>query len=149
MVHLDDLVKETQQQLSIIKKEYKKYFKFNNENPWYVNEMIESMKASENYKEEVPTFDTIISFKKDYLIDDYTKIYKQIHSRNPHFLDSMKNVVLYYHIIDGLYEDQLKQNFKLGERDNQGRLVTGSNLVLNSINIGVSEFLNFYWQVSN
>ena len=47
MVHLDDLVKETQQQLSIIKKEYKKYFKFNNENPWYVNEMIESMKASE------------------------------------------------------------------------------------------------------
>jgi len=146
---LDDLIRETTHKSKVIKAHYEVYRNFQLENPWIVDDMIRNIKISQPSQAHDLNFDKIVSFKSEYFIDNYSKIYKQLVNRNPLLVNSKKNIVLFYAIEEGLYERQLKAGYRLGDKDELGRIVTGSELVLNSINIDIDDFLNIYYSASN
>lgn len=145
---LEELIKSTQKESIKIQDEYRVYEDFQLRNPWYVNEMISNLKMS-NHTQDIPTFERIISFKDTYFIDDYTKVYRQLKERNPYFVPANKDFVMYYSIEKDLYKKQLEAGLSLGDKDIKGRLVTGSNLILNTVSVNIDEFLSFYYSINN
>lgn len=150
-VLLDDLIKETTHQAVKIKAQYEVYKDFNQRNPWIINEMIQNIKMSQSYDPTAQdlSFDKILSFKSEYFIDSYSKIYKQLIKRNPKLVPSDKDIILFYAIEEGLYKQQQEAGYQLGDKDDLGRIVTGSDLVLNSIKIDMNEFLGLYYSANN
>lgn len=144
---VNNLIKETIRLREEILKEYFIYSNYQKCNPWYTLNMIEKLKTK-NHLKNIPSFKNLIEFKEDFLVDSWTKIYKQIVKKDPLFNDDFQTIY-YYSIIKELYQSQLKEGLEKGDLDSQNRLVTGSNIVLNSIVLDTKSFLNFYYAICN
>ena len=111
--------------------------------------LAEQLKQKSNVK-NIPDFEYIISLKENYIIDDLSKIYKQLIKKNPLLNDVPGGEPIFYYCIDsGLYERQLKEGFLKGDYYNNNSLVTGSNLIIKTIYVPVSYFVNHYLSICN
>ena len=150
VIMLDDFVKETNNKASLIKNEFDIYRDYQVNNPWIVNQMITDIKTTSPQPDvDNFTFESIVSFKEEYFINDYSKVYLQVSKRNPLLIKTNRDIVLFYAVDENLFNKQIKAGFSLGDRDDNGRIVTGSNLVLNSIQIDLDEFLYVYYTENN
>ena len=146
IITIDDIITQTKNSLSLIKVEFEVYQQYQLNNPEYVYEVIENLKQQKI--NPLPTFDEMITFKTGYLIDSESKIYAQIKHRNFYFINRGE-VLLYYKVQKGLFEKQQKQELELGDLDEKGRIVSGSDLVIDSIQINFQDFLGTYYSLHN
>ena len=117
---------------------------YQKQNPWVVLSVLQQM--AEEGIDNIPTFDEVISLKEEYILDDLGKVFHQIKKHNPLLITGPElEKVYFYTVKDGLYTSQLKKGFALGEKDNQGRLVTGSDLMIDIASINLKEFLDMYY----
>lgn len=144
---LNRLIKRTTVIRDEILEAHQILFDYQRSNPWYITSMIEELKNQDQTR-NIPSFDSLIKLKEDFLVDSYFKIYRQLARKDP-FFSSSEQTVYYYSIIKGLYQSQLADGFEKGDVDDLKRLVTGSDLVLNQIPINVPRFLNIYYTLCN
>jgi hypothetical protein len=99
---------------------------------------------------DIPSFDNVISLKEEYLLDDLSKVFHQIQKHNPLLVSTATlEKVYFYDVKEGLYNSQLKKGLSLGDKDNHGRLVTGSDLIIDTASIDLKEFLDMYYVKNN
>jgi len=144
---IEQIIEQTKKNLRLIKTEFDVYYQYQLNNPEYVFEVIENLKREKI--SPLPTFDEMITFKTGYLIDNQQKVYAQIKHRNPSFLNRGPEALLYYTVENGLFLKQQEEDLELGDLDKQGRIVSGSNLIIKSLNINFQEFLGSYYSLHN
>ena len=144
---INSLIRNTINFRDKILEEYLIFFNYQRSNPWHTLEMIDELKSQGKVK-NIPSFDNLIKLKEDFLVDSYFKIYRQIVKKNPLFNQRIQ-LICYYSIIEGLYQSQLKEGLEKGDIDSKKRLVTGSDLVLNTVPLNVKSFLNAYYSICN
>lgn len=146
-MELQALIQTVKKNRKRIEKEYKTLEAFQRKNPWHVLSVLEQLK--EDGEENIPTFDQVISFKEEYILDDLSKVYHQLKKHNPYLITTRVGKVYVYTLQEKLYASQLKKGFALGEKDNRGRLVTGSDLTIEISTINIKEFLEMYYTEMN
>lgn len=144
---VNNLIKSTTNLRDRILEEHLVFFNYQKSNPWHTLGMIEELKSQDKTK-NIPSFDSLIKLKEDFLVDSYFKIYRQIVKKDPLF-NKESQIIYYYSIIKGLYQGQLEEGLEKGDIDSKKRLVTGSDLVLNTISLNVKYFLNTYYSICN
>lgn len=132
-----DLVQETLQNYVTIKKEFKKFSDYVTQNPWIVTLPQNS------------SLEDVIAFREEFFVDSYNKVYKQLKKQNPELIDKGPQLIYYYQLIPDFYQNQLKKGYHLGDKDENGFLVTGTNIILNKQAVDVTKFLNFYYTSHN
>jgi hypothetical protein len=146
---INSLIKTTLLMRDEIISQHRIFSDYQRTNPWHIHQMVEELKNRRNIQ-NIPSFDYLISLKEDYLIDSYSKIYRQIIKRNPFFNDKNPGEIIYFYFIQKeLYQSQLAEGFEKGDIDNMNRLVTGSDLVINTMPLNVSQFLTTYYSLYN
>jgi len=144
---INELILNTQKQARAIKKEHNIVTGFQRQNPWIIESVLNEIKLQQelnNIRPSAPTFDSVLTFKEEYLVDSMSKIYKQIAKKSDESCP-----VYFYKIIPDFYEVQQQKGFQLGEVDDLGYIVTGSNLVIETNVIQRDEFLTHYFTHSN
>ncbi len=145
---LQQLVFEVKKNRRKIEKEFKVLKSFQEKNPWHVLSVLKQME--EEGTENIPSFEDIISMKEEYILDDLSKIFLQIKRHNPLLLTKGETEkIFFYSIQNNLYTNQLKKGLSLGDKDNKGRLVTGSDLTIEIASINIKEFLEMYYTQNN
>lgn len=145
---LSELISSSEKNKKKIKQEYIILQEFQKKNPWLVLKVLEQM--SEEGQVNIPSFDDVISFKEDFLLDDLSKVFKQIKKHNPLLINKTESEKVYFYMTkEGFYNSQLKKGFKLGDRDVKGHLVTGSNLLIEVASVNLKEFLEMYYTKNN
>lgn len=147
MQGLLELVEKTKKDEHIIRKTFKDLYNFQATHPWIITDVLNVL--HEQGHKNVPSFEQVIAWKEDYLINDYSKIYKQIKLVNPLLIQNEHESFYFYAIMKGLFKKQQAKGFTVGDRDNSGRLVTGCDLVLEVSTINLSEFLKNYYCINN
>jgi hypothetical protein len=145
---LEDLIEKSKREEEKVRYEHKVLADFQRSNPWILQTIIDEL--SDSGKEGVPTFDNALDFREEYLLNDLTKVYRQIKKRNPLLIDEDEPEQVYYYTVKPqLFKKQLKKGYALGDRDENGYLVSGSNLVLEAVSISLSDFLVLYYTLRN
>lgn len=145
---IEELVEETKKNRLLIEQEFKILEKFQRENPWFVLNVLKQLE--EEGEKNVPSFEEVITIKEYYILDDLSKVFHQLKSKNPLLLNNETgNKIYFYSVVPNLYSKQLKGGLSLGDKDKEGRLVTGSNLVVEIAAINVKEFLEMYYTKNN
>lgn len=144
---LVELIQRTKKDEKRIRQEHAVMVEFQKTNPWLLEEILTSMK--ENGEEDVPTVEELLLFKDNMLLTDIKKVYQQIKVYNPLFLTEKSVEVLYYTYNPQFYKSQQKQGLQLGDRDGEGNIVTGSNLVIEVATINYEDFINTYYSLNN
>lgn len=134
---LGDMVGETLRDYTLIKKEYNKHRNFILSQPWIVS------------VPDTISIEEAIAFKEEFFLDTYSKVYNQLKKKNVDLIDKGPQLVYYYKIVPDLYKTQIKEGGMLGAKDKKGRLITGSNLILDKQAINLSKFLSFYYTTHN
>jgi hypothetical protein len=146
-----ELVEKTKKEEERIRYEYGVLKQFQEANPWIVNMVLEELQ--QEGKDNIPTFEDVIKFKEDMLLNDLSKVYRQIKNNNPNLIDKVESgievTVYFYSVKPSFYKKQLKKGFNLGEKDNMGYLVSGSNLIIEVATIDLKEFLDLYFTTYN
>jgi len=146
-VNFFDLIKNTINSRKEIIEEHKIFMDYQRKNPEIIYELTEQLK---NSNVEVPNFETIISLKQDYLIDNISKIYRQIIKKNPLLINYPQGTVIFYYALEpDLFKKQIEKGYIKGEYDEDNYLVTGSNLVLKQLLVNVDSFIRFYSELCN
>lgn len=145
---LTDLINASKKNRKKIRQEHLILHDFQKKNPWVVLRVLEQM--AEEGMANIPTFDEVIVLKEDFLLDDLSKVFSQIKKHNPQLINKGEMERVYFYTVkDGFYNSQLKKGYKLGERDNKGHLVTGSNLLIEVASVDLKEFLELYYTKNN
>lgn len=143
-----ELVDETKKNRHKIIREFQILESFQRKNPWHVLSVLKQM--GEEGISNVPSFDDVVSMKEEYILDNLGKVFTQIKKHNPLLLTKDETEKVYFYVIkNNLYANQLKKGFALGDKDNKGRLVTGSDLVIEIASINIKEFLESYYIQNN
>lgn len=144
---IEEVIEYTKKNLNSIQEEFDKYQNYQINNPDYVFEVIETLKKKKI--KPLPTFDEMITFKTGYLIDNESKVYAQIKNRNSLFIARGPEVLLFYKVEKGLFNKQCKEELELGELDSLGRIVSGSDLIISSLQFDFQKFLEDYYSLNN
>lgn len=145
---VDELIEKTLKEEKKILKEHDILEEFQRTNPWVITSVLE--KLSQEGHENIPTFEEAIRLREDYLLNDLSKIYKQIKKRNPLLANNgTPEEVYFYTVKKDLYKRQTAKGLSLGDRDTNGYLVSGSNLMLEVASIDLKEFLEMYYTIRN
>ena len=94
---VNSLIKNTISFRDKILEEHLIFFNYQRSNPWHTLEMIDELKSQGKVK-NIPSFDSLIKLKEDFLVDSYFKIYRQIVKKNPLF-NQRTQLIYYYSII--------------------------------------------------
>ncbi len=144
-----DIVKQTILDRDKIITEHKIFADYQRANPEIIYELSERLKDSTGIQ-NIPDFEHLISLKEEYMIDDLSKIYKQLVKKNPLLNDYSEGVPIHYYVFEpNLYNIQLEKGYFKGDYDDEGKLVTGSNLAMKTIYLHTSSFVNFYYSIAN
>lgn len=142
---IHELIKDTRSKAQIIKKEHKILVEFQRENPHLIEAILNEMRLQvAKSPNPLPTFDSLLTFKKDFLVDSMTKVYRQIKSTK-----GQSCMVCFYRVVPEFYQEQQHKGYKLGEVDNLGYIVTGSNLVIETSTVQRDDFLYQYYATNN
>lgn len=144
---LEDLIEKSVKDEKKIREEHLVLENYQRSNPWVVNSLLSQLK--EEGFSEIPTFEEAVSLREDYLLTDLSKIYKQIKKRNPLLIDKGQEEIYFYSIKRNLYKQQQKKGLSLGDKDIDGSLVSGSNLILEVATVKLNDFLYTYYQSRN
>jgi hypothetical protein len=121
---------------------------FQAQNPWILQERINELQ-SQGYN-NLPTFEELLEFKDILFIDSMSKIYSQIKQNNPLLINTdLPVTITFYGIKKNLYKKQLEKGYRLGDIDDMGILVSGSDLVLETLTLNLQEFLDLYYTTNN
>ena len=143
-----ELIAETKKHRVKLIEEHQTLESYQRQNPWHVLSVLKQMQ--DEGVSNVPSFDEVISLKEEYILDDLSKVFSQIKKHNPLLLTKNETEKIYYYTLKhNLYASQLKKGFALGDKDNKGRLVTGSDLVIEIASINIKEFLEMYYMQNN
>lgn len=141
-------IQKNKKQESLIRKEYKKLADFRKSNPWILQEYMKGLR-SQGYN-DIPNFEELLKFDELLFIDNMSKIYSQIKRNNPLLINTDSPVtIIFYSIKKNLYKKQLEKGYKLGDMDDDGFLVSGSDLVLETLTLNLQEFLDLYYTINN
>jgi len=142
------IVKNTIENKDKIIFEHSKFVEFQRANPEYTYNLAEKFSLEDKLTSK-EDFEKIIEIKNEFLIDNITKIYKQIYKQNP-YLNNTPCVVFYYSVKNNLFETQKEAGFEIGQLDNNNNLVTGSNLILERFVVNnVIQFSEIYFALAN
>jgi hypothetical protein len=145
---LQELIEKTKKNSDAIRSEHAVLKSYQECNPWIINEVLEQMES--NGHSDIPTFENAIRFKEDLLIDDLSKVYRQLRKSNPNLIERGDGEKVYFYSVGkNFYKKQLKKGFELGDRDNFGYLVSGSNLIIEVATVGLHDFLESYYMLHN
>lgn len=145
---LQQIINSTKEYKTQIKSQHKVFAEFQRNNPWFLLEEIEMLKKEGI--SDIPTFEDSISFKKEFLLTGLEKVYHQIKKRNPLLIDRGEPEMIYfYSVVPGLYKQQQTLGFSKGDRDDNGILVTGSDLIIEIASVNIHEFLTTYYTLNN
>jgi len=143
-----ELIRESQTLKGRIKQEHAVLVDFQRKNPWTITNILDKMK--EDGMKKVPTFEQILILKEEFLLDDLSKIYYQIKKINPLLIvREFPEKVWFYSVQDDLFKTQLAEGYHLGDKDKDGKLVSGSNLIIETATIDIKEFLELYFTTLN
>lgn len=145
---IDELIAKTKKESLQIKKHFEILYNFQCTNPWIINSVLDELK--EQGKTKIPTFEEVVGWKEEYFINDYSKIYHQIKEHNPDLISTGDPQLIYFYILKkDMYKKQRVKGLSIGDRDQEGRLVTGSDLIIDITGVDLKTFLNFYFIASN
>lgn len=146
---LTELITKSRKDEKKIKEHHEILVAFQKAHPWIIEEARAELAIKNGIN--VPTVEEILKFKQDLLINDMDKVYSQVKRYNPLLVINPTNeqTLFYYTLKKDLFKKQVKSGLELGEKDTQGRLVTGSDLVIEAVVIDLKEFLNTYYAACN
>lgn len=145
---LTELIDEAKKNHKKIREEHAILENFQRQNPWLVLSVLKQME--EEGEKNIPSFDQVIAIKEEYVLDDLSKVFHQIKKHNPLLINRGQVEKIYFYTLkEGLYKSQAKKGFALGEKDRQGRLVTGSDLMIEVASIELKDFLDMYYIRNN
>lgn len=143
---INQLIFNTKANTKAIKREHRVLTSFQQQNPHLIEGVLNEMKlrVEKSGNNNLPTFDSLLTFKSDFLIDDMSKVYHQVsNSKNT---DCM---LCFYKVVPDFYQEQQRKGYQLGEVDDLGYIVTGSNLVIETTMVKREEFLYHYYVTCN
>lgn len=143
---INELIYSTKNNLKAIKHEHNVLTNFQRHNPHLIEGVLNEMRlrVERSGHKHLPTFDSLLTFKPEFLIDNMSKVYYQVReSKDPNCL------LFFYKIVPGFYEEQQRKGFRLGEVDDLGYIVTGSNLVIETTTVKREDFLYHYYVTCN
>lgn len=146
---LSELIIKSKKEEIKIRHEHEIFVDFQKNNPWIVDQIIEDLIKEKLPSEDVPSIEDFLEFKNDLLLIDLHIIYKQLVKQNPLLVNDGPQEILYYSVTANHYKNQLKAGFKLGDEDEEGNLVTGSNLTVQTASLDLEEFLGSYCALNN
>ena len=145
---VDEVIEKSLREEKKILKEHDILEEFQRTNPWVITSVLDKLQKEGH--ENIPTFEEAIKLREDYLLTDLSKIYKQIKKKNPLLVSHGKTEEVYFYTIKkDLYKKQTGKGLTLGDRDSNGFLVSGSNLMLEVASIDLKEFLEMYYTARN
>lgn len=142
-----ELIQHSKKNAKKIREQHDILREFQQAHPWHIQRALENMR--EHDMVNLPSFEDLVSFKEELLVDDLPKIYHQIKKNNKLLIEKGPETILFYNIKKNFYKDQIKAGFALGETDDVGNLVTGSNLIIEPASIDLKDFLDIYYTISN
>lgn len=143
---LADLIAKSIKDEKKIRLEFQVMTEFQKANPWCLEEILQEMKAD---GQEVPDIEEILTFKESMFLSSMVKVFKQVRIENPLLVDTGSVNIYYYTVKPNYFKNQQKAGFKLGDQDEAGTLVTGSNLVVETATINFNDFINTYYSTNN
>jgi hypothetical protein len=143
LLELIQIIKNSKKDKQLIIKEFKILQTFYKENPWVLKEDAKRQIGEYSFEQ----LEKALQFQEIYLLDDLSKVYKQIKILNSFTL--LRAPVFFYSVNKNLFSQQLQEGFKIGDIDNKNFVVSGSNLVLEALDLKILEFLNFYFSINN
>jgi hypothetical protein len=145
---LTELIDDAKKNAKRIRQEHVVLEQYQRSNPWNVLSVLKQME--EEGEKNIPTFDQVVALKEEYVLDDLSKVYHQIKKHNPLLINRGQVEKIYFYTVqNGLYKQQQKKGFSLGDKDNMGRLVTGSDLMIEVVSIELKDFLDVYYIRNN
>lgn len=140
---IHELVLVTRKDIKLIKREHRVVAKFQRENPWLIANVLNDIKLQrelERIPAPVPTFDSLLELKETLLVDTMGKVYKQVMQTK-----GEDAPIHFYKVMPRFYEQQQAKGYELGDVDELGYMVTGSNLVIESSSVNRAQFLTHYY----
>ncbi|MEO6303755.1 MAG: hypothetical protein ABIP51_11355 [Bacteroidia bacterium] len=150
-----DIIINTKQKEKVIKREFKKMVEFYKENPdAFLNNLLDSKDSLESKETLTPTEESALdeiysilnsvldpemyfSFSDEMLLNDFTKIYKQIKGKcRKEDITNNVEVGIYYYTIPEEINDDLK-------------IYKDSNITVNSVSVKCLDFLLQYQMLYN
>jgi hypothetical protein len=143
---INELIINTRSNTKAIKKEHKVLTTFQKQNPHLIEGVLNELKLrlEKGEKTDLPTFDSLLTFKTDFLIDDMSKVYKQISKST-----NTDCRICFYKIAPDFFQEQQQKGFTYGDVDDLGYIVTGSNLVIETTMVKRNDFLYHYYGTCN
>ena len=146
---LAEVIQKSKKDEKKIRQEHSILATYQKGHPWHLEEAIENMRQQNNGTDNIPSIDELLEFKEHLLVDSIVKVFQQIKKSNPLLIDNGPQDIYYYVVKSTQYKNQLKKGYGLGDIDDQGGLVTGSNLLVHSATINLHEFLSTYYSFNN
>lgn len=146
---INELVYTSKRDEKKIREEHRILDEFQRQHPWLIQGVLSELKLKQDVKGEsipLPKFESILTFKENFLVNSMGKIYKQISELEP---KTVNCPVYFYKVLPNFYEIQKEKGLGLGEMDDFGYMVTGSNLVIETRIINREEFLGIYYGTHN
>lgn len=144
---LEDLIEKSIKDEKKIREEHLVLENYQRSNPWVVNSLLSQLE--EEGFSQIPTFEEAVSLREDYILTDLSKVYSQIKKRNPLLIDRGQEEIYFYSVKRNLYKQQQKKGLSLGDKDTNGNLVSGSNIMLEVATVNLKDFLYTYYQTRN
>lgn len=145
---IDELISKTKKEANQIKQQFDILYDFQCSHPWVINSALEQLR--ERSSKPLPTFEEVARWKDEYYVDNYNKIYHQLKEANPDLITTSEPQLIYFYLLKkDLYKKQKAKGFEIGDRDKEGRLVTGSDLIIDLTGVDLRDFLDFYFSTSN
>lgn len=142
---IQELISQTKKNVDQIKQQHKIIVDFQKQNPWRIQSILEEIRQQQTHPEkQTPTFDSVLRFNNEFLVDDLVKIYRQVKDKKGKIAP-----VYFYQIHQKFYQKQLDKGYELGSIDDMGYLVTGSNLVIEKSRVEKQDFLDHYYTLFN
>lgn len=142
---INELIFSAKTKIKDIKKEHKILVGFQKENPHLIDALLNEMRLRvKKSGSSLPTLDSLLVFEKDFIVDSLSKVYRQLEkNKDPQCM------ICFYKVVPEFYAEQRNKGYSLGEVDDLGYIVTGSNLVIETSTVQREEFLLHYFGVNN
>lgn len=150
-MNLQQIIRFSQLNKAQIIKEYETFENYNRRHPQTIENELKKLQM--NGEQGVPSFNELIEYKDNYLLDNPVKVYRQIKAKNPTLNPDLGNgmsTVFCYLTEPDLAKRQLQRGLRVGESDPlTGAFVNGSDLVIECIGLNTREFLYSYYTAFN